>query len=93
LSLFIDVRIVYIETSQRIKKKAQAAIAKFQNTRLINKSELPVRRWISSEVLTQSVVLIVKEYRIIRAKIVKRVDLKCSHHKKEVVMWCDGGIS
>jgi len=30
--------------SQRIKKKAQAAIAKFQNTRLINKSELPVRR-------------------------------------------------
>lgn len=31
---------------------------------------------------------------IVYFKVAKRVDLKCSHHKKETaIIWCDGSVS
>ena len=39
-------------------------------------------------------IAIVVNNTVIYLKVAKRLDLKCSHHRREmIIMWCDRGVS
>ena len=62
---------------------------------LVKGYKLPVTRWVSSGDLMYSMVTTVNNTDcIIYLKVAKRVDLKCSHHLKEmVIMWGNGDVN
>lgn len=49
-------------------------------------------RWVSFGDLMHSIVIIVNT-NTLYFKVANGLDLKCSHHKKEIIMWHDGDVS